>query len=78
MEKITVYQLVCEGGRKNFSRTAIMYHKNVFINKEDITEEVKEEFLDACCETDIEDPKSMFDLKRETCKLAIVELNLIK
>lgn len=72
----TVYQMVCVGERKHFSNRGKFNHGKVFESKDQITDEVKEDFITACC--DSEDANDLYDLKRQTVKIKIVELTLIK
>ena len=69
--KKPAFQLKCTGERKYFSDEGTFYHKYIFESKEDITDEVKEKFIEACCNGGDND---LLDLKRETVQLHIIEL----
>lgn len=70
------YQLSCNGKFLSFSGSRTLFHSNIYMNKEDITEKVIENFKNLCA-VGI-DGIGLYDLDKSTMEIKINEVNIIE
>ena len=71
------YQLSATGYMRCFDKESSIVSREIYLNKESITPELMNQFKEKCCNTPLNNPKSLLDLDEQHVRINIVEVDII-